>query len=67
MLDSVIGNREVEHGVEVQPTIDVCSVGLEKKEWNRLMLVGFWLGPKAELSWLEMEFTTSGTCFLSLF
>lgn len=27
MLDSVVGNREVEHGVEVQPTVDVCSVG----------------------------------------
>lgn len=36
MLDSVVGDREVEHGVEVQPTIAVCSVGLlgslEKKE-----------------------------------
>jgi hypothetical protein len=61
MLDSVIGDREVGHGVEeVQPTINVCSVGLV--DWKRKKRTGntggflVELGPKAELSWLvEMD------------
>jgi hypothetical protein len=60
MLDSVIGDREVGHGVEeVQPTINVCLVGLV--DWKRKKRTGnaggflVELGPKAELSWLEMD------------